>query len=66
MAADNGDNWAKKEEEHPCLSVFIRVLAKVSGSEWVTRSESRCKSKEAGNLPASSSSASADPHCHKP
>jgi len=34
MAADNGDNWAKKEEEHPCLSVFIRVLAKVSGSEW--------------------------------
>jgi len=33
MAADNGDNWAKKGEEHPCLSVFIRVLAKVSGSE---------------------------------
>jgi len=33
MAADNGDNWANKEEEHPCLSVFIRVLAKASGSE---------------------------------
>ena len=31
MAADIGDNWAKNEEEHPCLSVFIRVLAKVSG-----------------------------------
>jgi len=35
MAADNGDNGAKKEEEHPCLSVFIRVLAKVSGSEFM-------------------------------
>ncbi len=33
MAADNGDNWAKKEGEHPCLSVFIRVLTNVSGSE---------------------------------
>jgi len=33
MAADNGDNWVKQEEGHPCLSVFIRVLAKVSGGE---------------------------------
>jgi len=28
-----GTIGVKKEEEHPCLSVFIRVLAKVSGSE---------------------------------